>query len=190
MKVTIDSSRKLNLSINVLPDKYRQHILTFKAFVIFLATLCAIAIIVLTYQIVWDATINTRELGYDVDYLTQRFQLKTIDINRKNSMVNAINDYNKIDIRQTLFLDDIQDIKDAADTTGLQLVNIKHTGDTVELQCPTSSIYNVYGVAIQTIYDFEDAIVAQERFDSVEYPPLPSPLPDYVKITIAISESA
>ena len=189
MKLAMDSSKKLNISINVLPDKYRQHILTFKAFVIFLAALCAVAIIVLTYQIVLDAIIDTRELQYDVDLLNQRFNLKRIEINHINSMKNAIEDYNEIDAIQALAIDDVQDVKDAADATGLQVVTIKHTGSEIDLQCPTSSVYSDYPVATQAIKDFEDVIVIQDRFTSMEYPPLPSPLPDYVKITISLAES-
>ena len=192
MKLTMND-KKQNININVLPEKYRGTVIKFSHLIVILGSLCAVAIIILFYQIVLDATANTSLLRLDAEILRQRGDLRTVEKQEKNKMEFAIKELEEIGDKKDIIGTDMEVIMAAASAANVDVPSIQYLSNKIELQCPTDIYDNSsgnYTVMTNSFENFEAALVEYNRFISAGHESITSPPPEYIEVTILVDTKA
>ncbi|MCK5427874.1 MAG: hypothetical protein KAI94_00300, partial [Anaerolineales bacterium] len=101
------SNKKLNLNINVLPDKYRWHFIKFKFVVAILLVIVGAAATLLAHQVVIDAYAVTDGL-YEFQGLLEDRVGTMLKVNtQRASMQQAMNEYSSLTTSNGVLLSDV-----------------------------------------------------------------------------------
>lgn len=194
MKLTMnETKRKLNISINVLPNRYRGTVIKFKHVVVALGTLCAVFIILLFYQVVLDSIISTDVLRNGNDLITAKYELRSQEQQEQNLMQATINELNTISGKKDGLVQDIEFITTAASATNVEISTITYSATSVELQCLTDAYKdqpNYYQLTTATFDSFEESLIKYNGFLLVSHDAIPSQVPETIKVTITVNPNA
>jgi len=195
MKLTMnDNKRKLNININVLPDRYRGTVIHFKHVVAVLGSLCAVFVILLFYQVVLDSMVTTDLLRNGDDLITAKYELRIQEQQEQNLLQATLNEVNEINGKKDGLVQDIEFITTAASATNVEISTITYSSATsIELQCLTDAYSeqpNYYQLTIETIDSFEESLIEYNGFLSVSHDTIPSQVPEIIEITITVNPNA
>jgi len=196
MKLTMnDNKTKLNININVLPDKYRGTVIQFKHVVIVLGSLCAVFIILLFYQVVLDSMLDTALLRNNNGLITAKSELRIQEQQEQNLLQATINELDEIDSKKNALALDMEFITVTAAAINVEISSITYLATSIELLCPTDAYKqqpNSYQLTTDTFDSFEESLVEYPRFLSAGNDDLSqsSNVPDSVKVTITVNPNA
>jgi hypothetical protein len=172
MKLTVEN-KKLNININVLPEKYRWHAIKYRHVVIFLGICVAVAIILTGAQYVQEALDTTASLSAEAVHQQELNGLKHDIILSDNKLQAQIAEFDEIDGKKSIFADEMSVIIGAAIAVNTEedivvdVVNIKHDGEIISVSCNTD-IYTDQAIYTPSMIRLAEAIMETGMFYSIE----------------------
>ena len=165
------SNKKLNLNINVLPDKYRWHFVKFKYVVAILLIIVGAAATLLAYQVVIDAYAVTDGL-YEFQGLLEDRVGTMLKVNtQRASMQLTINEYSSLTASNGVLLNDVTRLYEieADSTVAVDQVEYSSGGIKVTVAAPPDPAASSWDDWVDGLEAFAVALRDDERFLFVTY---------------------
>jgi hypothetical protein len=172
MKLTVEN-KKLNISMNVLPEKYRWRAIQYRHVVIFLGICVAIAVVLMGLQRVQEALDLTKSLGKDAVSLQESTLLKAEVIKTSALQESKIDEFEEIGNKKNVFTDEISVVVDTAIAVNMEdgiivdIANIEHEGSTIVVHCSTD-VYTDQVIYTPSMARLAEAIMETEMFYAIE----------------------
>jgi len=165
------NNKKLNISINILPDKYRWHFLKFKYVVSILLTIVGVAATLLSYQIVVDSYAATDLLYEQSDLLASRVSTMVKVNTLRNSMQQTMNEYTSAITRNGIMLNDVIRLYEIEADFDVDVSKVEYYSS--EIIVDVSAFDNTAGTSwdlwVDEVEAFAVALRDDERFRTVTY---------------------
>ena len=170
MKRTLNN-KKLNININVLPDKYRWHFIKFRYVVAVLLMMVAVAGVILVYQVVIDALAHTKELNAQSDRLNESLAEMVSTNKERASMQQTINEYSKMRAKNGVLLNDVTSLYLIEADSGVEMESVTYKDRLIEVTVPAfnDTAGYTWDDWVVELEAFADALRAHERFRTVTY---------------------
>ena len=177
--------KQTSLDLDILPIRYRRKRISFKQIIVMLGTVAGILLLLLFYQIIYDAMDHTSELQTRTQILNEGMQLREMAMVSQVNMTTAIRGYEAITDQREIVYQDIMVIQDTANEVDVSVTSIIHQGGKIEISCPSDG-YASYSEYRNAFDDYYQALVQSGQFATVERPPTDwTPSSKYVKIEVS-----
>ena len=165
------SNKKLNLNINVLPDKYRWHFIKFKYVVAILLVIVGAAAALLAYQVVVDAYAATDGLYVQRDELNDDVSTMLKVNTQRASMQQTINEYSSLTIFNGVMLNDVTRLYEIGADSILAMEQVEYSigGIIVTVAAFDDTAGYSWDVWVENLEAFAVALRDDERFLLVTY---------------------
>jgi len=165
------NNKKLNISINILPDKYRWHFIKFKYVVAILLIIVGAAATLLSYQIVVDSYAATDLLYEQSDLLASRVSTMVKVNTVRNSMQQTMNEYGSVTTRNGIMLSDVMRLYEIEADSDVAVAQVEYS--TSEIIVDVSAFDETAGTSwdlwVDEVEAFAVALREDERFRTVTY---------------------
>jgi len=165
------SNKKLNININVLPDKYRWHFIKFKYIVVILLFTVAAAGVLLAYQVVVDTYAVTDGLYEESDLLTTRVSTALNVHNKRARMQKTMNEYGSLTAHNGIMRSDVMRIYEIEADHGVGVKQVDYISSEIKVIVPAfdDTAGYIWDLWIDKLGEFAGALRDDERFRSVTY---------------------
>ena len=130
------------LDVNLLPQAYRPWRPTAKQLFYAAILVSAVAMIFPLTQIADEEMKKTSSLELKNSSLDNLLQLKMMEIQRRDPLQKAINEYKSIIARDVSFSEDIGVIMKEAENMGVRLGSISHSGKEINISCEAEDYHS------------------------------------------------
>ena len=155
-----------NPGINLLPDTYHAWRPSPRQIYSSLGIIAAIALIFPLYQVTTEAMDRTANLETEQAILNSELQQRMVEIQKREPLQQAINQYNSIVDMGGTFTEDLQVIKSEADKLDVEVQSIEHEADSITVDCQADSYvtFRQYITALEESGRFATVTPPKEQF--------------------------
>ena len=125
----------MSLDMNLLPRIYRPWRPSARQMYAVVIIVAAIALIFPLMQITGEAVAKTTQLQARFDSLNNQLLVKKVQIQSREPLQKAINEYNSLVTREVSFSEDIKAIIDIAKRIGVAVDSLRHNGSEISINC-------------------------------------------------------
>jgi len=125
----------LPLDINLLPEAYRPWRPSARQLYAVVVILAALALLFPLFQVASGATAKTASLQSKLDILNNQLTLKQLEIQKREPLQKAINEYNNIIDMGGNFTEDLVVIRSEAEKLGVEVEAVTHEENSITISC-------------------------------------------------------
>ena len=134
----------LPLDINLLPEAYRPWRPSARQLYAVVVVLAALALIFPLFQVASEATAKTASLQSKLDILNNQMTLKQLEIQKREPLQKAINEYNSIIDMGGNFTEDLVVIRSEAEKLGVEVETVTHEENSITISWAEADNYTTF----------------------------------------------